>query len=43
MAKITFIEHRGTRYVVDVAEGTSLMQAAIGNNVPGIDADCGVL
>ncbi|EPZ16288.1 hypothetical protein M622_13750 [Thauera terpenica 58Eu] len=41
MAKITFIEHCGTPHTVDVPEGTSLMQAAIGHNIPGIDADCG--
>lgn len=41
MAKITFVAHCGTRHTIDVADGTSLMQAAVGNNVPGIDADCG--
>lgn len=41
MAKITFIEHNGTEHVVDVENGTSVMNAAIDNLVPGIDADCG--
>ena len=41
MAKITFIEHNGTEHVVDVDNGTSVMNAAIDNLVPGIDADCG--
>ncbi|TDI88981.1 MAG: 2Fe-2S iron-sulfur cluster binding domain-containing protein [Gammaproteobacteria bacterium] len=41
MAKITFIEHDGTEHVVDVEPGSSVMQAAIDNLVPGIDADCG--
>ncbi len=41
MAKITFIEHNGTQHEVDVDNGTSVMNAAIDNLVPGIDADCG--
>ena len=41
MAKITFIEHNGTPHTVDAVIGRSVMQAAVDNNVPGIDADCG--
>jgi 2Fe-2S ferredoxin len=41
MPKITFIEHNGTPHTVSVAVGKSVMQAAVDNNVPGIDADCG--
>jgi 2Fe-2S ferredoxin len=41
MAKITYIEHDGTEHVVDVKTGLSVMEGAIKNNVPGIDADCG--
>ena len=41
MPKITFIEHDGTEHIVDVEPGGSVMQAAIENLVPGIDADCG--
>ncbi len=41
MAKITFIEHNGTPHQIDVADGTSLMQAAVSHNIPGIEADCG--
>lgn len=41
MAKITFIEFNGTPHTVDIADGTSLMQAAVDHNIPGIDADCG--
>lgn len=41
MTKITFIEHDDTEHVVDIEAGTSLMQAAVDNDVPGIDADCG--
>lgn len=41
MARITYIEHDGTRHEVEVADGLSVMEGAIRNNVPGIDADCG--
>lgn len=41
MAKITYIEHDGTSHSVDAPEGLSVMEAAIRNMVPGIDADCG--
>lgn len=41
MGKITFVEHGGSQHVVDIEEGKSLMQTAMDNLVPGIDADCG--
>lgn len=41
MINIKFIEHNGTERSVTVASGGSLMQAAVSNGVPGIDADCG--
>ena len=41
MAKIIFITHDGKEHIVDVAPGWSLMEGAVKNNVPGIDADCG--
>jgi 2Fe-2S ferredoxin len=41
MAKITYIEHDGTEHAVEVKPGLSVMEGAIRNNVPGIDADCG--
>ncbi|MDD3444711.1 MAG: 2Fe-2S iron-sulfur cluster-binding protein [Zavarzinia sp.] len=41
MAKITYIEHNGTRHVIDVKNGLSVMEGAVKNNVPGIDGDCG--
>ena len=41
MPKITFIEHDGTQHVVDAEVGKTVMQAAMDNLVPGIDADCG--
>ena len=41
MPKITYIEHDGTEHEVDAAVGTTVMNAALDNLVPGIDADCG--
>ena len=41
MAKITFIQHNGTEQTVDGIPGMTVMEAAIKNMVPGIDADCG--
>ncbi len=41
MAKITFIQHNGTEQTVDGQVGMSVMEAAVKNMVPGIDADCG--
>ncbi len=41
MAKITFIEQNGAKHTVEVQEGVSVMEAAVNNMVPGIDADCG--
>lgn len=41
MAKITFIQHDGSEQVHDGKTGLSVMEVAVKNNVPGIDADCG--
>ena len=41
MAKITYIEFNGTPHEVDVPSGLSVMEGAIDNNVPGIEAECG--
>ena len=41
MPKITYIEHNGTEHVVEVPEGLTVMEGAVTNNIPGIDADCG--
>jgi 2Fe-2S ferredoxin len=41
MPKITFIEYNGTAHTVEVDTGLSVMEAAVNNGVPGIDADCG--
>ena len=41
MPKVTYIEFNGTAHTVDAASGSTLMQAAVDHEVPGIDADCG--
>ena len=41
MPKVTYIEYDGTSHDVDVPEGWTLMEGAVQNDVPGIDADCG--
>lgn len=41
MVKITYIEQDGKAHEVDVAEGMSVMEGAVNNMVPGIDAECG--
>ena len=41
MAKITYIEFNGTEHTAEVKPGLSVMEGAIRNNIPGIDADCG--
>ena len=41
MISITYVEHDGTRHDVAVAPGVSVMEAAVKNSVPGINADCG--
>jgi len=41
MPRITYIEHNGTQHTVDVPVGLTVMEGAVNNNIPGIDADCG--
>ena len=41
MPKLTFVTHDGEVHEVNAEEGRSVMNAAIDNLVPGIDADCG--
>ena len=41
MPKITYIEHGGKSHTIEVANGLSVMEGAVQNNIPGIDADCG--
>ena len=41
MPKITYIEASGNRKTIEVEKGLSVMEGAVQNNIPGIDADCG--
>ena len=41
MPKITYIEQNGKERVVEVPNGWTVMEGAVKNRVPGIDADCG--
>ena len=41
MPKITYIEYNGKSHTVEVSNGLSVMEGAVQNNIPGIDADCG--
>ena len=41
MPKITYIDNEGNSKTIDVENGLSVMEGAIQNNIPGIDADCG--
>ena len=41
MAKITYVEFNGAEHAIDVKTGLSVMEGAVKNNIPGIDADCG--
>ena len=41
MTKITYIQNNKKSHSIDVANGLSVMEGAVENNIPGIDADCG--
>jgi ferredoxin, 2Fe-2S len=41
MAKITFIDHEGTARSVEAENGSTVMESAIRNAIPGIEAECG--
>jgi ferredoxin, 2Fe-2S len=41
MPKITYIESSGTEHAVDAEVGSTVMESAIKNSVPGIEAECG--
>ena len=41
MPRITLIEFNGNEHVIEAEVGQTLMQNAMDNMVPGIDADCG--
>ena len=41
MSKITYITHDNKTHTIDVQNGLTVMEGAIQNDIPGIDADCG--
>lgn len=41
MTKLTYIAHDGTRFEVEAENGSTVMENAIRNAVPGIEAECG--
>ena len=41
MTKITYQDNQGNSNTIDVENGLTIMEGAIQNEVPGIDADCG--
>ena len=41
MTKIIYIEHNGKEHTIDVQNGLTVMEGAVQNDIPGIDADCG--
>lgn len=41
MAKISFIDTSGEKRTVEADAGSTVMEAAIRNDVPGIEAECG--
>ena len=41
MPKITYKDNQGNSKTIEVEKGLSVMEGAIQNNIPGIDADCG--
>ena len=41
MPKITYIDSTGEQRTIDVDKGLTVMEGAVQNQIPGIDADCG--
>ena len=41
MPKITFVDSSNNSKTIDVENGLTVMEGAIQNEIPGIDADCG--
>jgi len=41
MTKVTYKDFQGNSKTVEVDNGLSVMEGAIQNDIPGIDADCG--
>ncbi|PSC05199.1 2Fe-2S ferredoxin [Alsobacter soli] len=41
MTKITFVDYEGASRTVDAQDGSTVMENAVRNGVPGIEAECG--
>ncbi|HVY58709.1 MAG TPA: 2Fe-2S iron-sulfur cluster-binding protein [Xanthobacteraceae bacterium] len=41
MAKITYVDAEGTARTVEAEIGSTVMETAIKNGIPGIEAECG--
>ena len=41
MAKIIYITHDNQTHTIEVQNGLTVMEGAVQNDIPGIDADCG--
>ena len=41
MPKLTIVAFDGTRFDLDVDQGSTVMENAVRNSVPGIEAECG--
>ena len=41
MAKITYNTHDSKTHTIEVQNGLTVMEGAVQNDIPGIDADCG--
>ena len=41
MPKITYNTHDKQIHTIDIQKGLSVMEGAVQNDIPGIDADCG--
>lgn len=41
MTKLTIVTFDGTPYELEVSNGSTVMESAVRNSIPGIDAECG--
>jgi 2Fe-2S ferredoxin len=41
MPKINYITHENQKRTIEVQNGLTVMEGAVQNDIPGIDADCG--
>jgi 2Fe-2S ferredoxin len=41
MAKIIYNTHDNQTHTIDIQNGLTVMEGAVQNDIPGIDADCG--